>query len=141
MELWHILHVITHMRESDALDHAAFGGGEYQASAARQFLRVGLHFTVMGPDGMPISCFGFNEESPQVATMWMISRDGIRAKSGVKFVRKILNEGVWPRVQAYVNPLDPVAIRFIEWIGLSLDGRLPGIRPGGGAMHLYSFTK
>jgi RimJ/RimL family protein N-acetyltransferase len=143
-EPWHLMSVVLHCRDEDKEDREYFAIEEdLQKWACRKVLQPGLIFTVLSKTGEPVSCFGFTEDSPTVATAWVIGRPDwkVHVKTIAKGTHHVLKHGDYIRLQAWIRPDRPPAIKFAEWLGFKRDGCCPMIAPNRKDMLLYSLTR
>ena len=143
MQPWHLLSVVMHMREGDAVEFDLLSSGlDRQRWACRRALEPGLAFAVTDSKGMPVACFGFLDEAEGRCTAWLMATpDWCRhVKSIAKAFKVVVREGGYRRIQAFVRPGRPGAEKFLKWLGFNRDAPLPKMCADGSPMDLYSYT-
>jgi RimJ/RimL family protein N-acetyltransferase len=143
MQLSHLIHIMRTMRQQDRVEFANLSDEpDLERWAANYFLLPGLNWTVINKSGEPVACVGFRDVCAGVCVAWFVANDSFKTymKSMTQAFRVMWKSGLYRRIEAYVNPLNPPAARYVEWLGFKMEGRCIKRARDGSDLLQYAYT-
>jgi hypothetical protein len=110
--------------------------------ARRHAQRPGLHFSLV-EKGEPLACGGVLDALPGVGTAWLVAMQAwtLYVRTVTRAFQVIAADDCYRRIQAYVNPTNEPAIRFVMWLGFEFEGECKRLAPNGDSMLLFAHTR
>jgi hypothetical protein len=143
MERSHLIRVANAMREVDRYEIGCVWREPDTVSwAERHSARPGLHFALLSK-GDPVACGGIIDAMPGVGTAWMIARISWTpfVKTIARAFRVVAADGIYRRIQAYINPGNEPAKIFAMWLGFEYEGECKCLAPNGDSMLQFAYTR
>lgn len=129
-EISEILYIAEHLREADKQEIIAALGKHPREALLEGCLTAKICLMFIDPNGTPTGLFGIMEDPFRSgAVAWMVSTPGIERYS-VAFLRRCRG---WVHTLAqefgvlwnYVDARNTVHLRWLRWMGFTLEGPVP----------------
>ena len=143
-----VLHVATHMRADDLAEVMATRWSDDPHDFAADCMRLpGVRLVARTDDGEPVAVGGVANWIPGVGQAWLVGTEGV-GLAGVeiahacrKSIETLFETGTIHRIQAFSAATHKRAHRWLRFIGLREESRLPMYGKNGEEFIIFAVTK